>query len=994
MKRKVFVFLLAAVFCINSMTVFAEGEDMEHEGSTETEEIKEPAQMPHTKEEESFDTSEALTSLKERLPEIGGGVNKKEILRTEKTTPSNFKEIIKASHRKSTEGQTDLDVSQGNIRITASGAKGGGLDEDETTLNPNGYHITGTTTQYNIIVEKDVTAQLTLDNVNITCSLSNHDCLNVSHADVIVTLVGNNALTSNAGTNDNVTSADAGNAVAKDGMDGALTIQCEYADEKGHKCSKEKCGSLLAKGNPKLYHAGGLGSTFRNTAKKGESGFSNLTIKGGNIEASAGGDSPGIGAACVAEAWGGGYTKDIYITGGNVKAIGTESGSGIGSGYGSKVDGVYISGGIVEAVGGLYAPGIGASRTYPGSSQITTNIKISGGDTVVTAVGDKATNMPGIGSGGGNDKVSNVIASPDKGYQGYIQDGTSLTDYSFTAGTPFSSDTDIVVGKFYTKVYFGPFRDVNGIEDTTKEQIGANHVISKTGGEAFSKEQITYLTKVTGKQQNGTDFPEGELTLADPAQLEAVNEAKTSGKTGEFPITYTTPNGTTATISVFLRDDGNDANELRPEKPAPMLGANDFIKETGGNAFTEEELKNFGQIKAKDKEGNNVDLKEFKVDQEHFKKINEAKTKGKAGVFELSYEAPDGSKVTVNVTLVGEYDEITEDPDSREIIKGKHIISKTGGEGFDEEQLKELSKVKAADENENEIPKEQLVFPDPGQIQVINQAKTAGNVGDYPLTFQTPNGTQVTIQVFLRKEGSDGTKYSPENPTSSIGANDARHPTGGLAFTTDELIGLCKAKSKDSQGDNAELKVNREQFDLINSAKTAGKTGIFPLTFSMRDGREVSVFITLTGWHNVTFDSKGGDYTPETQTVEGGQKAVVPEEPKKKGYNFAGWYYTDNDGKKSKWDFETPIHEDIELEAEWTRIPDTEKKDNTKTSSVEKKTTQKKLPDWEYKKRIRKSVRTAKTSDKAEGIPETLALIGISAAVNIFLLCRRSLKEE
>ena len=121
---------------------------------------------------------------------------------------------------------------------------------------------------------------------------------------------------------------------------------------------------------------------------------------------------------------------------------------------------------------------------------------------------------------------------------------------------------------------------------------------------------------------------------------------------------------------------------------------------------------------------------------------------------------------------------------------------------------------------------------------------------------------------------------------------------------------------------------------------------------------------------------------------------MVPEEPKKKGHNFAGWYYTDNDGKESKWDFETPIHEDIELEAEWTRIPDTEKKDNTKTSFVEKKTTQKKLPDWEYKKRIRKSVRTAKTSDKAEGIPETLALIGISAAVSIFLLCRRSLKEE
>lgn len=45
--------------------------------------------------------------------------------------------------------------------------------------------------------------------------------------------------------------------------------------------------------------------------------------------------------------------------------------------------------------------------------------------------------MPGIGSGGGNSKVKNVKASPDTGYQGYIKDGTSLTDYTFMDGTPF-----------------------------------------------------------------------------------------------------------------------------------------------------------------------------------------------------------------------------------------------------------------------------------------------------------------------------------------------------------------------------------------------------------------------------------------------------------------------------------------------------------------------------------------------------------------------------
>lgn len=232
---------------------------------------------------------------------MGGGVDRKKNSDSIIPTPSTLKEKIKLSEKKTASGQTELDVSKGNIRITESGAKGGGLDTDETSLNPKGYHITGTTSRYNIIVEKDVTTHLTLENVNITCNLTNHDCLNVSHANVTVTLIGSNVLTSNAGTPDNVNSSAAGNAVAKDGMDGSLTIQCEYAGEKGHKCSKEQCGSLVAKGNPGLYHAGGLASTFRNTATKGESGFSNLTIKGGNIEASAGGDSPGIGAACVAE---------------------------------------------------------------------------------------------------------------------------------------------------------------------------------------------------------------------------------------------------------------------------------------------------------------------------------------------------------------------------------------------------------------------------------------------------------------------------------------------------------------------------------------------------------------------------------------------------------------------------------------------------------------------------------------------------------------------
>ena len=66
-------------------------------------------------------------------------------------------------------GQTFLDVSKGDIRITKDGAIGGGLLENETKLNPKGYWITGISPSLNNIeVSEGVTTNITLDNVNIT----------------------------------------------------------------------------------------------------------------------------------------------------------------------------------------------------------------------------------------------------------------------------------------------------------------------------------------------------------------------------------------------------------------------------------------------------------------------------------------------------------------------------------------------------------------------------------------------------------------------------------------------------------------------------------------------------------------------------------------------------------------------------------------------------------------------------------------------------------
>ena len=234
-----------------------------------------------------------------------------------KSTLGEKKGVGNSEKQMAENGQTLLDVSKGDIRITKNGAAGGGLTENETSLNEKGYWVTGTTTSNNIEVSEGVKTDITLDNVSITIgeldtTTSKWDCMNVSHADVTITLVGKNELLCNTGRSADGLIPNTGAAIAKDGMDGNLTIQCENADKKDHKCS-DSCGFLLAQGNRNRWHVGAIGSTLRNVKDKKNCGFANFTIKGGNIEASAGWHTPGIGAACITEASNPGcFTKKYF----------------------------------------------------------------------------------------------------------------------------------------------------------------------------------------------------------------------------------------------------------------------------------------------------------------------------------------------------------------------------------------------------------------------------------------------------------------------------------------------------------------------------------------------------------------------------------------------------------------------------------------------------------------------------------------------------------
>lgn len=67
----------------------------------------------------------------------------------------------------------------------------------------------------------------------------------------------------------------------------------------------------------------------------------------------------------------------------------------------------------------------------------------------------------------------------------------------------------------------------------------------------------------------------------------------------------------------------------------------------------------------------------------------------------------------------------------------------------------------------------------------------------------------------------------------------------------------------------------------------------------------------------VTFSTgMGSDTTIEPQTVGNKKKAKEPEEPKKDGFTFGGWFKDDK--LTEAYNFNSPVTADITLYAKWT----------------------------------------------------------------------------
>ena len=241
----------------------------------------------------------------------------------------------------------------------------------------NEITITGTSTGNTVTIDadKDQTANVTLDNVEINASSTGQAAVDVTGSgNTNIELNGDNTLTGGnwyAGLQHNKETDAEGNETS-----GKLTITDTDND-----------GKLTATGD---FGGAGIGGGNMKDAGK-------IEITGGSITATGGLDGAGIGGG------GSGGDADITISGGTINAIGGTDpwgqpgaigGAGIGGGGSGGNATVTITGGAVieKASGGGGCAGIGGG--YSSKSDVT----ISGNATIEKATGGEQS--AGIGGGG------------------------------------------------------------------------------------------------------------------------------------------------------------------------------------------------------------------------------------------------------------------------------------------------------------------------------------------------------------------------------------------------------------------------------------------------------------------------------------------------------------------------------------------------------------------------------------------------------------------
>ncbi|MEE1069396.1 MAG: InlB B-repeat-containing protein [Paludibacteraceae bacterium] len=172
------------------------------------------------------------------------------------------------------------------------------------------------------------------------------------------------------------------------------------------------------------------------------------------------------------------------------------------------------------------------------------------------------------------------------------------------------------------------------------------------------------------------------------------------------------------------------------------------------------------------------------------------------------------------------------------------------------------------------------------------------------------NGCSMTIDA---EEGvtitgikitASSTSYRPTVKYNVDGGSDQ---TGSWSSTTMAITELSAASFK---------------FRNANTANTQLRFKNVVVTYSMLSGEytysDYTTSCTTQTTYTVTFNANGHGTKPDDQTIASGQKAIEPTAPTATGYAFGGWYTDQACSDDKKFDFNTPITDNIPLYAKWT----------------------------------------------------------------------------
>ncbi|MBW9212838.1 MULTISPECIES: hypothetical protein [Terrabacteria group] len=371
----------------------------------------------------------------------------------------------------------------------------------------------------------------------------------------------------------------------------------------------------------------------------------------------------------------------------------------------------------------------------------------------------------------------------------------------------------------------------------------STHITANDFSYGFNETPITDViakvrSTVSAMDGNNQPIPASSITV-DPTELNVIQKAQTDKQKGTYPLTFTTPDGTSLKVKVTMYDNA-ESGTGGPTVSAAYIGANDFAYGADEPDLTDKIARILSKVNAHDANGIPIPTANIDVNAKQLATIVDKQHSNTPGVYPLTFTA-NGMTTTVKVQIKSHG---AGDSATQQRITGNDFIYGINEGSLTDTESKIRSMISATDVDGTPIDSS-LIKVNPKQLADINDKITNKKPGDYPLTFTTPSGTKVTVTVNLRDMG---VQPNVPNGIGNIGGNSFTHDNGNGELTADKAKELAKIIGKDVNGNPIPLdsiKVNSSELTAINDKIKQNEGGTYPLTFTTPDGATITVVVQL-----------------------------------------------------------------------------------------------------------------------------------------------------